>query len=63
MSAETTDFVNRLVYGGAALLLVGGLLLLVVADTGLLRAFGGVYILIAASLTAVGRLRRNHRRD
>jgi hypothetical protein len=62
MSAQTTDLVSRFLYCGAALTLVGGLILLVAGSSSTLRAFGGVYVLIASGLIAVARLLRSPRR-
>ncbi len=61
MDARTRDLVGRYIYIGAAMMLVGGLILLIAGSSSMLRASGGVYVLIATGLIAVGRLLRSQR--
>ncbi len=61
MDARTRDLVGRCIYIGAAMMLVGGLILLIAGSSSMLRASGGVYVLIATGLIAVGRLLRSQR--
>jgi hypothetical protein len=61
VDARTRDLLGRILYACAALMLVGSLSLLIAGNSSMLRAFGGVYVLIAAGLIAVARLLRSQR--